>query len=103
MFVFLKKSLRKIIGSTFLIGIILFNYSVAEDNDIKKPNIVLVLMDNFGYGEIGVYGGGVLRGAPTPNIDKYIFCGVTNLVSLFHNIHLIFVLHNVQKTNRNKV
>jgi len=27
-------------------------------------------MDNFGYGEIGVYGGGVLRGAPTPNIDS---------------------------------
>ena len=24
-------------------------------------------MDNFGYGEIGVYGRGVLRGAPTPN------------------------------------
>jgi len=36
----------------------------------NKPNIVLVLMDNFGYGEIGVYGGGVLRGAPTPNIDS---------------------------------
>ena len=35
-----------------------------------KPNIVLVLMDNFGYGEVGVYGGGVLRGAPTPNIDS---------------------------------
>ena len=35
-----------------------------------KPNIVLVLMDNFGYGEIGVYGGGVLRGAPTPRIDS---------------------------------
>jgi arylsulfatase len=27
-------------------------------------------MDNFGYGEIGVYGGGVLRGAPTPRIDS---------------------------------
>ena len=36
----------------------------------SKPNIVLVLMDNFGYGELGVYGGGVLRGAPTPRIDK---------------------------------
>ncbi len=36
----------------------------------NKPNIVLVLMDNFGYGEVGVYGGGVLRGAPTPNIDS---------------------------------
>jgi arylsulfatase A-like enzyme len=36
----------------------------------SKPNIVLVVMDNFGYGEIGVYGGGELRGAPTPNIDS---------------------------------
>jgi len=36
----------------------------------EKPNIVLVLMDNFGWGEIGVYGGGVMRGSPTPNIDS---------------------------------
>ena len=36
----------------------------------KKPNIVFVLMDNLGYGEVGVYGGGILRGAPTPRIDK---------------------------------
>ncbi|MGH7816826.1 MAG: sulfatase-like hydrolase/transferase, partial [Candidatus Binatia bacterium] len=35
-----------------------------------KPNIVLILMDNLGYGELGVYGGGILRGAPTPRIDK---------------------------------
>jgi len=35
-----------------------------------KPNIVLIVMDNFGYGEIGVYGGGELRGAPTPRIDS---------------------------------
>jgi arylsulfatase A-like enzyme len=31
-----------------------------------QPNIVLVLMDNLGYGELGAYGGGILRGAPTP-------------------------------------
>ena len=36
----------------------------------EKPNIVLILMDNFGWGEIGAYGGGELRGAPTPNIDS---------------------------------
>src|SRR5882724_10305454 len=36
----------------------------------KKPNIVFMLMDNLGYGELGVYGGGILRGAPTPRIDK---------------------------------
>ncbi|MBO9518895.1 MAG: arylsulfatase [Porphyrobacter sp.] len=28
-----------------------------------------MLMDNLGYGELGVYGGGMLRGAPTPRID----------------------------------
>ena len=33
------------------------------------PNIVLVLADNLGWGELGCYGGGVLRGAPTPRID----------------------------------
>ena len=36
----------------------------------QKPNIVFILMDNLGYGEVGVYGGGILRGAATPSIDK---------------------------------
>jgi arylsulfatase len=36
----------------------------------RKPNIVVMLMDNLGYGELGVYGGGILRGAATPNVDK---------------------------------
>src|SRR5215469_10983701 len=35
-----------------------------------KPNIVFMLADNLGYGEPGCYGGGILRGAPTPRIDK---------------------------------
>ena len=35
-----------------------------------QPNIVLILMDNLGYGELGVYGGGITRGAATPRIDK---------------------------------
>ncbi len=35
-----------------------------------KPNIVFILMDNLGYGELGVYGGGITRGAPTPRIDN---------------------------------
>ncbi|AWN39865.1 arylsulfatase [Methylobacterium durans] len=35
-----------------------------------RPNIVFILMDNLGYGEVGVYGGGITRGAPTPRIDR---------------------------------
>jgi len=35
----------------------------------KTPHIVLVLADNLGWGELGCYGGGDLRGAPTPRID----------------------------------
>ncbi len=39
-------------------------------NDRDNPNIIFILMDNLGYGEPGVYGGGVTRGAPTPRIDQ---------------------------------
>jgi arylsulfatase A-like enzyme len=38
-------------------------------SSLTKPNIVLILADNLGWGELGCYGGGVLRGAPTPRID----------------------------------
>lgn len=40
--------------------------SIAKD----KPNIVVMMVDNLGWGELGVYGGGELRGAPTPRLDK---------------------------------
>jgi arylsulfatase A-like enzyme len=45
----------------------LFGTAQVADN---KPNIVFILMDNLGYGELGCYGGGILRGAPTPRIDE---------------------------------
>ena len=35
-----------------------------------KPNVVFILADNVGYGDLGPYGGGELRGAPTPRIDQ---------------------------------
>jgi arylsulfatase len=35
----------------------------------ERPNVVLMVMDNLGWGEIGTYGGGILRGAETPRLD----------------------------------
>jgi len=36
----------------------------------KKPNIIMVISDDTGWGDLGVYGGGVGRGMPTPNLDR---------------------------------
>ncbi len=36
----------------------------------KQPNVVLMLADNLGYGDVGAYGGGAIRGMPTPNLDQ---------------------------------
>jgi len=43
-----------------------FSAAYAQD----KPNIVLVFMDNFGWGEPGFNGGGIIRGAATPRLDS---------------------------------
>jgi len=37
----------------------------------KQPNIVFFFWGNFGWGELGCYGGGVLRCAQTPRIDGH--------------------------------
>lgn len=42
-----------------------------------KPNVVLMLSDNIGYGDIGAFQGGEIRGIPTPNIDSIAHEGIT--------------------------
>jgi arylsulfatase A-like enzyme len=37
----------------------------------ERPNIIYFQVDNLGFGELGCYGGGVLRGARTPRIDSF--------------------------------
>ena len=42
----------------------------------EKPNVVIMMVDNLGWGELGVYGGGILRGTETPNLDKLASEGI---------------------------
>ena len=47
----------------------------------KKPNIIYILADDIGWGELGSYLGGKLRGTPTPNLDKMAKNGMKFLSS----------------------
>lgn len=48
-------------------------FALAQD----KPNILLIISDDTGYGDLGPYGGGAGRGMPTPNIDRLANEGMT--------------------------
>lgn len=44
--------------------------ALAQDKAADKPNILLIISDDTGYGDTGPYLGGEARGMPTPNIDQ---------------------------------
>jgi arylsulfatase A-like enzyme len=42
----------------------------AHGQPSSKPNFVVIITDDVGWGDLGSYGGGAMRGAPTPNLDR---------------------------------
>ena len=52
----------------------------AEKN--QRPNVVLIYIDDLGYGDIGVYG---CKDIPTPNIDRLAAEGVRCTASYITN------------------
>ena len=62
------------VGLFFLSTFFFLALGPAQAQD--QPNIVLVFMDNFGWGEPGFNGGGIIRGAPTPRLDQLAAEGV---------------------------
>ena len=48
----------------------LFCAVVSVQAQDKKPNVVMLMTDDTGWGDFGCYGGGATLGHPTPNIDR---------------------------------
>ena len=45
----------------------------------RRPNVVLILADDLGYGDLAAYGGKVIR---TPNLDRLAAEGVSQVLRL---------------------
>jgi hypothetical protein len=50
-----------------LILTLLQGFAQAQE---KRPNVVVIMTDDTGWGDLSVYGGGKTRNAPTPNLDQ---------------------------------
>ncbi|HSD43927.1 MAG TPA: arylsulfatase [Burkholderiales bacterium] len=58
-------------------GVMLAAAEPAPAQTGAKPNILFIVSDDTGYGDLGPYGGGEGRGMPTPNIDRMAAEGMT--------------------------
>lgn len=61
-----------LVAMVALLGVVAPTYAQQ-----KKPNILFIVSDDTGYGDLGPYGGGEGRGMPTPNIDRLARDGMT--------------------------
>ena len=66
-----------LIGATALMSAAMTVPAIAQAPQQQKPNIILIVSDDTGYGDLGPYGGGEGRGMPTPNIDRLAREGMT--------------------------
>ena len=59
--------MKQIFKSTFLVALPILSVSVVVEGQSKKPNIIYILADDLGYGDLGCYG---QKHIETPNLDK---------------------------------
>ena len=70
------RSLGNYLGAA-IVSALLLNSLVPAKAQTQKPNIILIVSDDFGYGDSSPYGGGPGRGMPTPNIERMANEGMT--------------------------
>ena len=63
----LETGVGLVLAAWVSVGVSGFQPADAQD---KKPNILLIVSDDTGWGDLGPYLGGSARGMPTPNFDR---------------------------------
>ncbi len=83
----MKSNHSPLTAIVFVLAVLALVSSVRADQagvsvDKKKPNVVLIYIDDLGYGDIGAYG---CKDIPTPNIDQLATEGVRCTASYITN------------------
>src|SRR3546814_15979722 len=63
-------SLHRCLGAAVTATGLLAAAAPASGQTQETPNILLIVSDDTGYGDLGASGGGAGRGMPTPNLDR---------------------------------
>ena len=67
----------------------------AKANNQQKPNVIIILADDLGYGDLGCYGA---KNVETPNVDKLAKQGIR-----FTDAHAIAPAATLHDTDRKSV
>ena len=69
----MRRSAVALIGGVVLLGIAASAPAQRQPGNQGRPNVVLIITDDVGYGDIGSYGAPDIK---TPNIDRLARQGV---------------------------
>ena len=61
------------VAATLLLGVFAVAGLLPEAHSSRRPNVILILTDDQGYGDVGIHGNDILR---TPNLDRLAREGV---------------------------